>query len=364
MAEYDDATGLLRTTYPLTTATDGGPFLVCPVMRRIVLLQHTINFPVRFFASHANATFGDEVSQPMAGIASIVGTLENTAGLLSNEVVLRPASETMMVAGAAPLIPYAMRTGGQTRYSFAMSAVPGGDTPGAFNSVSAAIAQPFERAWAEVSAQDPASGAGPVTPPSPSAKPVLTSPEAGGTITITHTCSGWEQVTVSIGGFSSTWRADAANIRAGNSTAEIAASIQARFAGDYIGEYYGFSVSGSVISVTDSSGRSGLMTVSLAGSSPYTGEAGALTLTSTDLVSVLGILTGRRYAFAFVGGGYRSELSQATVSTGPSGAFGQVLLTGLPSTVDPRVTTLEIYACDSTSLTNAVWRLVAAVPTH
>ncbi len=60
------------------------------------------------------------------------------------------------------------------------------------------------------------------------------------------------------------------------------------------------------------------------------------------------MLAGRRYAFSFIdsGTGYRSDLSQPTGSTGPTGASSEIVISGLPTTVDPRIDGIEIWGAE------------------
>jgi hypothetical protein len=370
VAEYNPATGLLRTTLPLTTPAAGGPFLVCPVMRRIVCDQRTINFPPRFFASNANATFGYQVPLPFAGVAAIQATLVNSRGLTSSVVTLLPASETLMTSTASDVWPFAMRSLGGSRYSYPMSAMPAGEFLAAWNQSASAAPQSFEAGWAQTQpVVDTTTGdySGPVAAPQPSADPVLTGPASAGSITITHAASGWEQVALRIGGYQSTWRCDTNLITSSSTLAQIASSMAAWWAADTIGQFYSFSASGAVISITDSSGKGGSMTVINHSTNPYDGTSvGVLNFSTVLLAPPLGVTMGRRYAFAFTGTisgtPFRTDLSQWTGSTGPSGPYAGALLQALPTSADPRVTGLEIYACaDGHPVANAVWRLITSL---
>jgi hypothetical protein len=296
----------------------------------------------------------------------MAGYLQNSAGLVSITNYAYPTDEMNMSSknGTPTVFPYLLRTLGTTRYVLsAPAAVPGTTDPAFDPGVLAAETQPFEHCYATV--PSPATpGAGPIPPPAASADPVPAVPASSGWFTVATVASGWEQVQLTLGNFTSLWRADTNNITSANTVDDIAASMAAYFNAQPMGGFYTFTVSGATVNILRQNGAftgaPPAMTFSLFAMSPYDGGAttGTLTFSISNLTSPLGVLTGRRYAYAAVdsGGGFRSSLSPATLSSGPTAGNTSIWISSLPVSPDTRADQLELYACeDGQTPANAVW---------
>ena len=77
------------------------------------------------------------------------------------------------------------------------------------------------------------------------------------------------------------------------------------------------------------------------------GVNGNLTVSYTSApANILNVMTGRQYAIAYAdtAAGFLTELSAPSASSGPSAAYGSIMISDIPASTDSRINQINIYA--------------------
>ncbi|MFN3326883.1 MAG: hypothetical protein ACK5AZ_25600 [Bryobacteraceae bacterium] len=339
IAGYDAESGEIRTTLPLATLDVGDPVYSDVRLWRVCRQDVVINFQPRFFRSPARALFEHVVQLPMAGVVMIRGKLINTRGVESDYVVAMPSSSQRMEPVElpfAPAWPYRVRTGGGHRFLLDYSGHDRTLSVHELNPALAAHAQPFERAYAQVS------GLGPNTiQPPPGIASVLRSSLSGsGSLLIGGAINGSALIGVAVSGANAvtapTWIAADHGIDEDSTAENVAASLADWLNADpHFRAFFDASASDDIVTITDKT----------AGGGTIEAEAtGGVTVTASGFTSQFGVLTGRRYALAYKARSFRSALSPLSNSTEPTGDATRLDIKDVPASPDSRVTHVEIYA--------------------
>lgn len=351
ISSYDPSTGDLWTVreddYVL-----GEAVYVDPDYHRVQMLQLEIPFQPRFMVSSARANWDYPVHLPHAGVVLVRFSVENTRGISSDPITLYPVSPDDLAPqadGYESAWPHRVRTLDLDALQFQCSELPAGATASVFVPVCPAEAQPFEQAFAEI-AGGPVP---PIDPPAAIGSVSLANDTYTGTVTLGGAVDADSEVQVAVTGenemHSLVWRAaDEAVLPI---TLDAAATALAAHlnADPQFAAYYYAEASGAVVQLLDRTRIGGTLAAA---------TRGTITAAAAGFTSHLGVLYGRKYAVAFTGGGYRSELSPLTQSTGPTGGATEIQLRGLPGTADAQVTGLEVYATRDGS-DGPPWYLVA-----
>lgn len=333
---YDENTGELITNLPLPRADVADAIYQDVRLWRVKLANENIRFAPRFFRSAQRARFVHPVSLPSAGVVLIRGQLDTSRGLKSPVVSLWPNSQSEMIAMRADFTPWPhrIRTFGGQPHQYRLPDIPAGDSVD-FNEGVLAERQPWREAYAERVADE---SADPLPTPAGVSAVVPTVLVSQGIIRLSGTVDGRAVFVLSVGGANNaTYPAWLGFEHEGvTTTAEAAESIAAWLnADDAFASHFKAEASGNDVLIYDRIGIGGTL---------ITETSGDLVATTGGLFSQMGILTGRRYAVAFSGSGYRSELSPLSASTGPTGDASRIEVSGLPISGDGRVTTVELYA--------------------
>lgn len=345
IVEYNTATGLLRTALPITDIGAGQTVYTDPRIHILRTLNVTIPFAPRFFRSAQRATFSHPIKLEYAGVAVVVGQLENTRGLKS-EIEYR---------GFTAAFPHRLRTGGTMTFSFPHPELPTGEVTDTCIAITAPESQPFELAYAEILRGD----TGPLAAPRAPGRATPAGYAAAGSITFSGTVRAGVHIGVTLSGRNNMRAATfigSENGIADNAALTLLADKVATWlnADPQFAAFYKATPSGAAVSVTDHSGAGGTLACDIAG-------AGGTTAVVTGLSAGLGIVRGRRYLCAFTGGGYRSDLGELSKSTSPTGSAARVELADIPVSPDSRVTGVEIYALPDGADSSAAARLIAGV---
>lgn len=345
IASYDPSTGDLYTTLPLTTADPGDAIYSDPRLWHIDVRREEVPFQPRFFSSPNRSKWEHTIDLKNAGVALIRGKLYNTRGIASDYVSVYPVPGDAMepqTEGYVSEFPHRIRTLGGHEFQWPLRDLPTGVTDDAFQIVRASEAQAFARGYAEVTGGVANALA---APPAVSAV-VPTELRTSGTVTLQGSVDEHTELEIRIEGdneidvpvwVARDWMTKDID---GNwiplTLDETAVSVRDWCnGGDHFAAYYTAHADGAAIQITAKVGSGGTI---------VTDTMGPLVAIPSGMTSMLGILVGRKYAVAFSGAGYTSELSPLSVSTGPTGAAERIEISDIPASGDPRVTNVLIYA--------------------
>lgn len=336
LAGYNATTGAAQSVLPFSSLSAGQIFDIQQRIYRLRLRNEVVPFQPRFFKSKERATYEYLLDLPFAGVAAVRGYLDNTRGIRSAAVVKLPCT------GPFPSL---MRTLGTIGYSLSHPAVPTGSNLDLYESIRTARDQSVEEAHAELI------GDGSVGQIINSPRSVgVISPAnftASGKITISGTISSAGRIQVFIGNGSTDrvfLQPSLFKLTTETTAAQVATALAAWLNADAeFAAYYIAVAASAVVNITDRYGHDGVMTTSVSGGVVAT-VAGLPS--GTAMKSQLGILTGRRYAISFRdnSGGYESELSPVSQSSGPSGSAQQIEVRNIPLSDDARVDQRRIWA--------------------
>ena len=321
IAEYNSVTGLLRTLLPIASLANGQQVYSDPRIWFLSLQNISIPFQPKFFKSDSRANFTYLVDLPYAGLALIDGVLQNGEGFRSTS--LRKS-----------FLSNRLRTLGTTALHFKHPSVITGVNVDLCTPITTQESQPFEEAYAEIvtaSTMDPPRSLAAITPSyfGTSGQIDLTGGAVDTGAVISVTFRGKNNITIP------TWTAISETGIATMSDVATKLATWLNTNPQFATFYQAFSA-GSIVNISDTSGAGGVMTAA-ANVTPYI-------LSFNGLTSVLGILTGRKYACCFTGASLRSELSLPSYSTGPTGGATKIDISDIPIPEDARVTSIEIYA--------------------
>lgn len=338
IASYDTNSGDAFTTLPLESISVGTEIYADPRLWIVDLKQEEVPFQARFFSSANRANWEHTIDMKNAGVVLIRGRVQNTRGIWSDYVYVVPTGgdgmDPQSPGGYQSEWPYRIRTLGGHMFQFPAEDLPVDTIENAFPSVRTGEAQPFERAYVDVTGGD----GDPLPSPSGITAIVPTELRASGTVTLGGTVDEHCQVEIWIEGDNElqipVWNAVDHPEATDLSTA--AEAIRDWLNGDEpFASFYSASASSSVISITAKTGSAGTI---------VTDVKGTITATAAGMVSSLGVMTGRKYAVAYRGGGYLSSLSPASLSTGPTGSAERIELRDIPASGDDRISEVWIYA--------------------
>jgi hypothetical protein len=365
VASYNPATGVIVTTLPLAIAisTTGSVMAFFPPVSYVTLKQFQVPFPPNYFATGGQAFFNYSIDLPSAGVVAVNGYVINQSGLISN---------TAMNTYATGAFPYRLRTGASKVLSMVHPALPSGTTTNVFQSLSPTVAQSVLQVLAQIVGQG-----GPIAPPRAPSQVQLSGTAAqvsGGipvgsslTITISGTIDSTGIIVVNVSGAnvnlqSGQWIAASEGITSSSTAAQVAASLAhflqngpaSAYSQGAFNTYFYTYATGAVVTMVDLQGLVAHLTV---------GYQGNLTVAWTTLAqNILNVVTGRSYAIAYAdtSGPYLSELSPTSASSGPTAAYGSIVISDIPASPDSRVNQINVYGYPD-GVTTGMPRLVGTV---
>jgi hypothetical protein len=357
IASYDPVTGAVTSLLPFS-APPSGNFFADHRIYPVAIATEVVPFAPRFFKSGDRALYEHPVNLPSAGVVAVSCVLENTLGLQSV-----PAINLFSESPA-----HRLRTLGAGKTEMIHDNLPSGVAPDVFQPLTFAVAESIGGIHAERSTDG---GAGkPIDAPRGLTQIGQGNPASGGSITIAGVINKFGHIQVIVG------EKPTSNIFTGRSsrdtftveaptfqvTTEATASAVAASLATWLNDSPEFAVfvqasaSGAMVLLRDLIGTGGKVIAN---------TWGGVTATATGMVNQLGVFTGRRYAVSFrdVADGLESELSPASVSTGPSGAALRIEIKDIPSSVDSRVDTVRIWALpDGLDAPGVTTRILRGVP--
>lgn len=332
----------IQITLPFTdddAVADGNDVYQDPRIWRVRKFDYELSLPPKFFKSLNRADWEQTFALTNAGLVLVTAYLENTRGLQSETIKLWPTSPQRMqkkLGEFHPAWPYRVRTLGNSRILMPYQSVPTGLSADAFHPAPTAHAQAFDWSLATIwkGENDPLD-----TPPAAYAVHA-TGLEATGLITLSGTPAATVQLQATVSGAQSieskTFIAGDHSITGGSTLAQLATAFAAWLNADPFGTFCYAKATGATVEITDFMGRGGDLACGY-------NDAG-VTATASGFSNRLGITKGRRYGMVWAGGGYRSDISFLSPTTGPTGDATRIEIHDLPASPDSRVTTVEVYA--------------------
>lgn len=335
LASYNSSTGAATSVLPFASLSAGNSLSFDTRVYRVISSNEVITFQPRFFRSPNRADFEHVIDLPFAGVVAVRGTLENTRGIRSDDLI--------KVYTAA--FPHRLRTLGTTAYTLTHPELPAGANSDLFESIKTVHSQAMDSAFAEVISNGAAGT--PIAAPRTVAAVNPSTVVVGGTITIAGTISAAGRIAVIVGNGTTDFNwieAPVFTLTTETTATQVATALAAWLnADDQFASFLLATSSGAVVSLTDLTGIGGVVTTEVSGGVTAT-VAGSPS--GTAMKSQLGIVTGRKYAISFQDTTHtlESDLSPLSESTGPTGGATKIDIRQLPISPDSRVNRRRIWA--------------------
>lgn len=338
IASYDPVTGNLFTTRPFPEMEVGHEVYADPRIWRVRQKNVMIAFPPRFFRSPERSVYQHAEPLQFGGIAFCRGYLENTQGVRS-----LPYDVSFVT-----LPEHRLRTLGTTEYVFRLPLLVSGSGNDLFGQVATHEAQCWEHAYFELTYSA-------IGPPILSPRSIGSiSPgnfvPPGGTITLGGSIAEGDKVWITIGTGIGQWvRIPVLVVGENTAVGPVSEALRdwMNACEEFRAYFYAGSDGAGEVSITDYKATGGLIATEV---------EGGITAMPDGMDSIMGVLTGRRYACTFYqeSTGCESELGIASlpprarvthrISTGPTGGAARIEFKDLPVSIDARVSHLRIYA--------------------
>lgn len=354
---YDIATGELIVNTPLPTGDVGEAIYQDVRLWKVRVRREKIEFAPGFFRSQNQARFEQLVDLPSAGVVLVRGVLESNRGLRSLPVDLYALTTREMapIRARDTAWPHRIRTLGEQTLQFLLTDVAGGSSADIGDSL-LTEQQTFAEAYALRTTG--------VIPTPPAISSVATTVlQTKGSIILSGTCDATVVLSLRVsaikdapvttsdhGAVSMIFPAWVAfdHPEAQDSLGDFQLDLVALSIADWLNADPAFA-SYFIAEALNEGGSPAVNKVLIydrigTGGQLVSETNGPLTATTGGFASQLGVRIGRRYAIAWSGTGFRSELSPLSPSTGPTGDATRIEISGIPASTDPRVDTVEIYA--------------------